>query len=966
MSIQQQITIINESLAWIKAHKPDQYEQRFISLVNQRSTLRKIEEAEKEYPAIAAYGESQKGKSYLVTNLLKSGRGSFKVKANNGTEYDFIAKLNPITNNIEATGVVTRFTTFKDKNRYSEEHPILVKLFSIVDLVAVLCDGYFNDVTDYTTYSDAEINDFTQQIRDQYIHREDVATPISEDDIIDLKNYLTSHINNAQALSKSSFFDTLALVIKKIPQEDWLEVFSFLWHRQSEFNQLFTRLSDSLKKLSYSPEVYLPIEAAFNDHKTIMHVQRLRELGMDRNNIQGDDDDFTNIYIKEDGNFREISHFDKSSLSALCAEAVYKIEQEYLDAPMSYNLEMVSQENQELLPSQDFTKDLLKNCDLIDFPGARSRERIASTQLADKNLLGSTFIVDVLLRGKVSFLFNKYCSSKFINILLFCHDYVQLAAPEMHNTLDSWIDEYVGRDADERRKKVQATGNISPFFIIGTKFNVDMAHKNMGAANEPAQLSERWTARFKTVLHDGVLKASAESWFNNWTAANETFKNIYVLRDYKFSSKGGDGNSLYSGFNDQNPHEKKLLLAPDFYAALRNSFIENEFVRKIFANPALSWDVAATLNNDGSTYIIQNLTIVANAMGTAREEQFRNQVEGAKKAIHTIIDGYYVPDDDEAVRKANIGKAYAVYRELDFSCNEDNYFFGHLIQSLQLSEREVYKIIHGLIQGNELNGAVNNFHQYQLIVQACGEEFIQAATSQEKWDAIIRAYHFEDQEEAAQYLRDRNVDIESLMNGNFMRRMNSDIIAHSVFDMWTKKLESPNLFNDINNDVSFNRIIMGDLIEDIIHTAQALKIEEHMADRIAEFVNVVDIHTANESLLADMLATIINSYIIDFGYSLRDDAEIVSARRLAQEDEHMPIFNFIDQEIQPLHDEAELTNMFVELTNNPSVITPAFTMNYRRWEEFMFVSFLLKTPLLDYDRNANEEISKIINNLNEA
>lgn len=41
-SIQTQIDNINDALAWIKVNKPDQYEQRFLQLVNERCRLRKI------------------------------------------------------------------------------------------------------------------------------------------------------------------------------------------------------------------------------------------------------------------------------------------------------------------------------------------------------------------------------------------------------------------------------------------------------------------------------------------------------------------------------------------------------------------------------------------------------------------------------------------------------------------------------------------------------------------------------------------------------------------------------------------------------------------------------------------------------------------------------------------------------------------------------------------------------------
>ena len=88
-SIQTQINNINDALAWLKVNKPEQYEQRFLQLVGERCRLRKLAATELENPAIAAYGESQKGKSYVITNLLSDNGKPFTVKTPE-REYDFV------------------------------------------------------------------------------------------------------------------------------------------------------------------------------------------------------------------------------------------------------------------------------------------------------------------------------------------------------------------------------------------------------------------------------------------------------------------------------------------------------------------------------------------------------------------------------------------------------------------------------------------------------------------------------------------------------------------------------------------------------------------------------------------------------------------------------------------------------------------------------------------------------------
>ena len=95
--INTQIGLVNDALAWIRKNKPEHYEQRFMQLVEERRKLRKLALAECENPAIAAYGKSQAGKSYLMSNILQKDGQPFTVDVD-GQRYNFINEMNPITN----------------------------------------------------------------------------------------------------------------------------------------------------------------------------------------------------------------------------------------------------------------------------------------------------------------------------------------------------------------------------------------------------------------------------------------------------------------------------------------------------------------------------------------------------------------------------------------------------------------------------------------------------------------------------------------------------------------------------------------------------------------------------------------------------------------------------------------------------------------------------------------------------
>ena len=107
-----QIRSIDDFIQWSDHHlQESRREETFKSLVNVRRQLKRYRFALESNPAIAAFGESQKGKSYVISSLLARKGKQFMVHdPQGGTDYNFVEQLNPITRDTEATGVATRFT----------------------------------------------------------------------------------------------------------------------------------------------------------------------------------------------------------------------------------------------------------------------------------------------------------------------------------------------------------------------------------------------------------------------------------------------------------------------------------------------------------------------------------------------------------------------------------------------------------------------------------------------------------------------------------------------------------------------------------------------------------------------------------------------------------------------------------------------------------------------------------------
>lgn len=949
-----QIDVINESLKWIRNNKPEQYEPRFLQLVEERRKLRKMADAERENPAIAAYGESQVGKSYLMSNILQREGKPFLVSVN-GHDYDFIEEMNPITHDTEATGVVTRFSSYaRNEKLYSDVHPIMMKTLSVADIVLILCDGYYNNLVDYTSDSADEINQLAEEYYQRYIAQAEGANnAVTEDDVMDMKYYFKTYINNAQLYNQSAFFDRIALIIRRVPVSGLREIFANLWHRDAHITAHFDRLLALAEKLGFSRVVYLPVDAVLrNGHNenTIMSVQCLNGLGNDAAANTCD------AYLRKDsGDFDTISQLSKSELAAICSEVVFRIGEEYLESSAAYDFTMIDDPLTVGKISHDkVKKDILRYNDLLDFPGARSPKKHMNDKLGDLSIINELY-----LRGKVTYLFNKYCENRELSALLYCHHQKQTEVSTLYITLNDWVGKYVGDTPERRKRTLETTGGISPLFYIATKFNIDMSEEQSDAKNERTAIDGRWEERFTKVLYTQCFNAKSVDWVRNWTAQGEGFRNSYLLRDFKYS--GEKGSKLYAGFSTEG-RETAPTMPDSYYRKLRTSFVESDDVGMLFADPAKSWDVAATMNNDGALYIIEQLTKVAHCMERTREHLFGTQLADTRSKVLKLLKEYHVSEDAVEILNENVRKATSILRELDFTCNEDNYYFGHLLQALQTTETECLRVVHSIVQNPETNTVVNDFKEYEIILRRIERALDEAKSDEERWRVIMDAYGFQSREEAEDYLRRRGVrpDVLFRHKETIKPKKNSNIIADRVYEMWRTSITSLDFMNDYAEATGFDAIVMGSFVDNILLTSRHVGLAQHLSDMIAEYVNVVGLQLINESLVADMLASGINEFVRDLGYSMLTDDERMHARDVAQR-QKLPVFRYIGRpERKSYFEESELTELFNELTSEPKALTPAFEENYFKWEEYIYVSFIAFLSIPEYDKEANDRLTEII------
>lgn len=957
LDIKKQIDNIDRSLKWIKEYRPDHYNSRFLQLVECRKTLKILHAAEGENPGIAAFGKSQVGKSYLIGNLLQDNGMPFMVKAGNEV-YDFVENINPPSaegGGVESTGVVSRFSSFKrHPDRFNPNYPVLVKLFSLTDLILTLADDYYNDYANFNVVEAEEVDALCQQLYQEYATKpERPSCPISADDVLMMKEYCAKHINNAQAFNSArvAYFDRVALLIEHVPANEYIKVFSLLWKNNNNFNKIYNILFDTLRTFSFEQYVYLPIEAVLHGgvrENTIMSVQCLKQL------LNENTDIVTDVYIREEnGSLHKCATgMQKSKVCAVCAEVIFKIEESFLNSSGKYDFTYVSDDVKPRLNSGEVKMSMLRDNDLLDFPGAKAREDENINKACEDAVLLNCF-----LRGKVAYLFNKYNEEMGINILLFCHHNKDNDVTYLYQLLESWVNNYVGSTPEERRRKLEMTG-VSPLFYIGTMFNLDIAPAENDVNNSEGSIDQRWTTRMETIMNRQLFHTYTVDWVRNWLAEGSNFDNSYLLRDYKFS---GEKFKMYKGFKE-NKREMSMMMSNEYYSLLRQTFIKNKFVRERFADPALSWDTAASMNNDGALYIMEQLAIVAERMDKAREVQFSEMTQRIVSRVFSIMKEYYVSDDTTELLVENIRKANGIFRELEFTCQEHPDYFGHLLQSLQLTEAESFKEVHRLIP--ELGKVVHDpgtIQDYELIRKRCNN-FEGCKNENEMWTVFINCYRFSDKEEAAEYLRSKKVDSQKLFKGESLKRQNSAIISDDLVKLWESHISGIQFMNANAGTDKIDDIVLTNLINCIIATAQSVGLVERIEKEITDYVDILNTSNINEDLIADMIATTISDFVMDFGYRYLEVEQIQTSQRVAKE-QRLPCFVWSERERKEHFEEDEMTALFNDILSSAGRYTPAYEANYNTWLEYMYIAFIAHINVPDYDRAANDELKQILDGI---
>ncbi len=570
------------------------------------------------------FGPSQAGKSYLISALARDASGGLPALFGN-EQRDFISEINP-EGGKESTGLVTRFTMSRPAH-LPEGFPVQVRLLTETDLVKIVANTYYADCEHKDVPDVKAIN----KVLDELQARKGAgAAHIDLDAMEDLREYLVKDFqakSRVQELERSYWTRALDLG-PKLGLEERVRLYSLIWDDVPQFTDLLRLLLRALEKLGHAPEAFCPLDALIPRDGSIIDVAMLGGLG---------DAGGPELLIRTVKN--EPVSLPRSVVTALTAE-----------------LTIVMSEKPD---------DYFDHTDLLDFPGYRSRYKFAEVR---RELEKPGMTKELFLRGKVAYLFQRYCAERELTSMLLCIGPSNQEVQDLPGVINDWVLSAHGERPEMRRGKP-----VALYFVL-TKFDMEFEQKK-GAPS----VETRWDNRLHASLLDFFGKQ--HDWPRIWDGVG-AFNNLFLLRNPNFRF---DAVLEY----DEKGREKGIRPDQQKYVdALEAAFMNSSGVADHFRNPREAWDAAMLLNDGGISRIREALKPLCNP--DIKREQILTTLAERRERLSLRLKSFYKTDDKEEERrqKEQLGRDLLQI----FSRMLQNQRMGEFLNRLTIRDHDLYDL----------------------------------------------------------------------------------------------------------------------------------------------------------------------------------------------------------------------------------------------------------------------------------
>ncbi len=621
-----------QALQWINANAEllgKEHDSIHAQLRRAGRAFHKCQAAAQRKMCVGVFGESQAGKSYLISALARDAQGTL-IANFSGQEHDFISEINP-PGGKESTGLVTRFTTTAPENT-PQGHPIRLRLLTECDIARILANTYYADC-DHVESPDLE-KVLAELAVVESLYNASNAPEVSSDDVEELREYVVHNFASrprVQLLQKA-YWQRATKLAPGLTLQGRAKLFSIIWDNIPEFTELFENLCGILQNLAYAEEAYCAIEALIPRDYSIIDVSLLSDLLQKKSN--GTD------MLTLVGNNGKTAQIPRTLVTALTAEIT--------------------------IPMKEKPDDFFDHTDLLDFPGYRSREQYSDVR---RELQRDGALETLFLRGKVAYLFERYCAEKELTSMLLCVGPSNQNVKDLPRAVQYWIASTHG-ETPERR----AQSNSSPaLFFILSKMDVEFT-KNKGTPS----VSERWTVRFNASLLEPY--GQSYDWPTNWDG-KKAFNNVFLLRNpnvFNDAIFDYDGDKETGIRPDQEKHVEEL----------RQAFLSSPHTKSHVADPETVWNAAMQLNDGGISLLRTALRPLCNP--SLKREQIAVTLAQTMEKVQAVLGPHYKSDDKEEERKRKDALARKLAGILAKIIESQR--FGEFLRAFQVLDHDLHAL----------------------------------------------------------------------------------------------------------------------------------------------------------------------------------------------------------------------------------------------------------------------------------
>lgn len=656
-----------EGAAWLTHNRPptdakdDPVAQSFRRLARRANRLRI---AADRPTCVAVFGASQAGKSYLVSSLATQ-QGRPLLATYGAQTLNFLRDMNP-QGEKEATGLVTRFTLAPIPS--SPQLPVALRLLSQTDVVKILANAFLEDFK----LDDLNPIDGTALTK-LFDGLSGAAAPgpqsgMTIDDIEEMREYFSLHFRTHPMLQElgSAYWAHAADIIPRLPPSRRAEAYAPLWNNTPAFTRLAGKLIGGLENIGFPDTAFCGLDALMPRELGVLNADTVFAVA------EGD-----RGQVRVQGTGGASAMMDRALLAAVIAELT--------------------------VPLADKPWDFLEHTDLLDFPGARSREVIRSLSFLDEpGSLGRVF-----LRGKVAYLFQRYNTEQEIAAMLLCVGPSNQDVQTLPEMIDAWVGQTIGVTPEARAKQRNS------LFVVLTKFDSEFVEKE----GEDVASGQRWTTRLQASLLDFFGKAY--DWPRNWTPGRP-FDNCFWLRSTAVRFNAAF--DYIEPVSEGGPRSETLAQrAEPFLSPRRTAYLSNTSVQEHFLDPARAWAEAMRENDGGIGYLAERLRPTCDPM--LKVQQISGRLQELAVDISTQLRPHFHDGDLAAELERTRASARALLVDL-LACAKVQRF-GALIRALQVTSDQITSVYWRLQSGADDTptpiGTVSRDEDYGDLGELLGE-----------------------------------------------------------------------------------------------------------------------------------------------------------------------------------------------------------------------------------------------------